>query len=76
METQFLLASFINLGINIGYTVIALFIAVYALLIIDKKLLKDIDIQQELRNNNLAVSIFASTILIFVAFIISFGLKA
>lgn len=76
METQFLLASFINLGINIGYTIIALFIAVYALIIIDKMLLKDIDIQQELRNNNLAVSIFASTILIFVALIISFGLKA
>jgi uncharacterized membrane protein YjfL (UPF0719 family) len=76
MEFSFISASFVNLIINLSYTIISLFIAVFALVLIDKKLLKDVDIQQELKNNNIAVAIFASTILIFVALIISFGLKS
>lgn len=76
MEWEFMLASFMNLAINLSYTVIALFVAVAALMMIDKKLLKDVDIQQELKNNNIAVAIFASAILIFVALIICFGLKS
>lgn len=76
MEFSFISASFVNLVINLSYTIISLFIAVFALVLIDKKLLKDVDIQQELKNNNIAVAIFASTILIFVALIISFGLKS
>ncbi|WP_299264662.1 DUF350 domain-containing protein [uncultured Psychrosphaera sp.] len=76
MEFSFISASFVNLIINLSYTIISLFIAVFALVLIDKKLLKDVDIQQELKNNNIAVAIFASTILIFVAIIISFGLKS
>ncbi|MEO0369629.1 MAG: DUF350 domain-containing protein [Pseudomonadota bacterium] len=50
-------------------------IGVLALRIVDQQLLKDVDIQQQLQEGNLAVSIFASTILIFVAVIVSFGLK-
>lgn len=73
MEYDFLNASFINLVINLSYTIISLVVAVIALLIIDKKLLKDVDIQKELKNNNIAISIFASSIMIFVALIICFG---
>jgi len=76
MEFDFLSASFINLVINLSYTVVALFIAVIALIIVDKRLLKDVDIQQELKNNNLSVAIFASSILLFVALIICFGMKS
>ena len=76
MEWEFILASFMNLAINLSYTVIALFVAVAALMMIDKKLLKDVDIQKELKGNNIAVAIFASSILIFVALIICFGLKS
>lgn len=76
MEWGFINASVINLVINLSYTVIALFVAVIALVIIDKKLLKDVDIQAELKNNNIAVSIFSSSILIFVAMIICFGMKS
>lgn len=75
METSFILASFFNLAINLVYTSMALIVGILVLRIIDKRLLKAIDIQQELKNNNIAVAIFASTILFFVAFIISFGLK-
>lgn len=76
MELELVFASLINLTLNICYTVISLFIAVYALVLIDRKLLKGVDIQEELKKNNIAVAIFASTILIFVAIIISFGLQS
>lgn len=75
METDFLFASIFNLSINLVYTIIALFIGVASLIIIDKKILKSIQIEEELKNGNIAVAIFASTILIFVALIVSFGLK-
>ena len=76
MELDFILASLINLAVNLSYTVIALFVAIIALVLIDKKLLKGVDIQQELKANNLAVAIFASSIMLFVALIIGFGLKS
>lgn len=75
MEWDFINASFINLIINLCYTFISLFVAVVALIVIDKKLLKDVDIQKELKANNLAVAIFSSSIMIFVALIICFGLS-
>ncbi|MFY0676061.1 MAG: DUF350 domain-containing protein [Neptuniibacter sp.] len=75
MEPEFLIASIINLGINLSYTVVALLVGVYALLWVDKKLLKEIDIEEEMKKGNLAVSIFASTILIFVALLVTFGFR-
>ncbi len=75
MELQFLYASMFNLGINLIFTILALFIGVIALVIIDKKLLKKVDIEDELKNGNIAIAIFSSTILLFVALIVSFGLK-
>lgn len=75
METEIFFATFFNLGINLLYTVLALFVGITALITIDKKLLKSIEIETELKKGNLAVAVFASTILIFVALIVSFGLK-
>jgi uncharacterized membrane protein YjfL (UPF0719 family) len=75
MEWEFINASVINMILNLSYTVIALFVAVAALLIIDKLLLKTIDIQKELEKNNTSVAIFTSSIMIFVALIICFGPK-
>ena len=75
METEFLTASIINLIINLVYTVVALLVGVYALLWVDKKLLKNIDIEEEMKKGNVAVAIFASTILIFVAIMIAFGFR-
>ncbi len=45
MEFDFLGATIINLTINIIFTLIALFIGVKALLFVDDKLLKSIDLQ-------------------------------
>ena len=75
MEMEFFSASLINLLLNLSYTIIALVVGVYALLWIDKRLLKNIDIEEEMKKGNLAVSIFASTVLIFVAIIVASGLK-
>jgi len=75
MQTEFFLGTIFNLIMNLVYTIVALFIGIFALKIIDKKLLTSVDLQKELKNNNIAVAIFSSTILLFVAFIVSFGLK-
>ncbi len=75
MESQFFLSTLIQLGINLVYTLLALLVGVVALQIVDNLLLKDVDIQKQLQDGNMAVSVFASTILIFVAIIVSFGLK-
>lgn len=75
MELEFFSASLINLVINLSYSIIAIVVSVYALFWVDKKLLKEIDIETELKNGNVAVAIFASAILIFVAVVIAFGFK-
>jgi len=75
MESQILFATLFNLGINLLYTILALILGVASLIIIDKKLLKKIEVQDELKNGNIAIAIFSSTILLFVALIVSFGLK-
>ena len=75
MESDFLIATLLNLGVNLVYTLIALFVGILALQIIDKKLLSSVDIETEMKNGNVAVAIFASTILVFVALIVTFGFR-
>ena len=75
MNSEFLTASIFNLVINLCYTILALLVGVYALLWIDKKLLKNVDLEEELKKGNLAVALFASTILIFIAIMIAFGFR-
>ncbi|UTA47680.1 DUF350 domain-containing protein [Simiduia sp. 21SJ11W-1] len=75
MQWDFLLATLMNLGVNLLYTLVALFVGVKALLMIDHKLLKNVSFEEELKNGNVAVAIFASSILIFVALIVTFGFK-
>ena len=64
-----------QLGINLLYTVFAIFIGVIALKYIDRWLLKTIDLENEIKKGNIAAAIFASTILLFIAIIIAFSLK-
>ncbi len=75
MESSFINATLINLGINLIYTIVALIVSVASLVVIDKKLLKEISIEEEMKKGNIAVAIFASTILMFVALIVTFGFK-
>jgi uncharacterized membrane protein YjfL (UPF0719 family) len=75
METGFFMATLFNLFMNIFYTLVALVVGLIALHVVDRRLLKSLDIQEELKNNNMAVAVFSSTVLLFVALIVSFGLK-
>lgn len=75
MEFEFIMASGINLLINLSYSVIAIITSVYVLFWVDSRLLKEIDIQQELLKGNVAVAIFASSILLFVALLMAFGFR-
>jgi len=75
METDFLSITAINLGINLIYTIVALIVSLMALVVVDKKLLKGISIEEEMKKGNMAVALFASTALIFVAIIVTFGFK-
>ena len=61
--------------INLIYTILALIIGIAGLKFVDYKLLKSVDLEDEIKKGNLAAAIFASTILVFVAVIVSFGLK-
>ena len=76
MDLNFLLASLANLLLSVAYTIISLFCGVIAIKLIDRYLLRKIDIEEELKKNNTSVAIFASSLLLFVAIIISFGLRA
>ncbi len=75
MEWDFLLATLVNLGLNLAYTVLALAVGVIALRAIDRRLLTRIDIEGELKKGNIAVAIFASMVLLFVALIVAFGFR-
>jgi uncharacterized membrane protein YjfL (UPF0719 family) len=75
MQSGFVIATLVNMGMNLLYTVLGLAIGLLALRFIDNKLLTNIKIEEELKNNNIAVAIFSSTVLLSVALIISFGLK-
>ncbi|MCP4373023.1 MAG: DUF350 domain-containing protein [Deltaproteobacteria bacterium] len=74
-ETQFIISTAVSLVINLIYTILALIIGIAGLKFVDYKLLKSVDLEDEIKKGNLAAAIFASTILIFVAVIVSFGLK-
>jgi uncharacterized membrane protein YjfL (UPF0719 family) len=75
MEADFVYSTLFNFSVSLAYTVSALLIAVISLKLIDKLLLRKLDIEEELKKNNLAVAIFASSILLFVALIVTIGLR-
>ena len=75
MELDFIYVTLFNLLANLLYTIVALAIGMIALLWVDEKLLSNISIEEELKKGNIAIAIFASTIMIFVALIVTFGFK-
>lgn len=75
MNWDFLQASVFNLLMNVLYAMVSLLVAFVSLGLVDRILLTKVNIQEELQKNNLSVAVVASSILLFVAIIISFGLK-
>jgi len=73
MEPQFLNATYISLAINLAFSLVTLLMSILLLLMVDKILLKDINLQEEIKKGNVAASIFASSIMLFIAIIIGMG---
>jgi len=75
MEKDFIYVTIFNLSVNMVYAALSVVVGVAALVFIDRKLFKKLDFQEEIKNGNIAAAILASTILIFIAIVMSFGLK-
>ena len=75
VEPEFLKATFVSLGINVLFALIALFVSFAAIRFFDKRFLEKIDIEEELGKGNIAVAIFASSIMLFVAIIVVSGVR-
>lgn len=74
METEFFSATYLALALNLIFTIITLIVSVILLLGVDKILLKDINLQNEIKNGNIAAAIFASSIMLFIAIIVGMGI--
>jgi uncharacterized membrane protein YjfL (UPF0719 family) len=74
MEPEFLSATYTTLALNLLFTVVTLVVSILLLLAVDKILLKDINLQAEIRSGNIAASIFASSIMLFIAIIVGMGI--
>jgi len=75
MEAEFISATYFTMGLNLVFTFITLVISVVLLLGVDKILLKNIDLQNEIKKGNIAASIFASSIMLFIAIIVGMGIR-
>jgi uncharacterized membrane protein YjfL (UPF0719 family) len=74
MDWSFVRASGVMLAMNLVYAVVALFVGVLAIRVLDRFLLKKLDLEEEIGKGNVAAAVFASTLLIFVAIIIGLAL--
>ena len=74
MEADYFSATYLALGLNLVFTLITLVFSVILLLGIDKILLKNIDLQREIKEGNVAAAIFASSIMLFIAIIVGMGI--
>jgi uncharacterized membrane protein YjfL (UPF0719 family) len=62
------------MGINLAYAVVALFAGVLALRLIDKVLLRKLDLEDEIAKGNVAAAIFAAALVLFIGVVIAVAL--
>ncbi|VAX01172.1 hypothetical protein MNBD_GAMMA21-1879 [hydrothermal vent metagenome] len=75
MEITTLSQTLINLLISLSYAIITLIVSVTTLYMIDHFFYKKIDFIEEIKNGNIAASIFYSVILLFVAIIVTISIN-
>jgi len=63
------------LSLNLGYAVVSLIVSVVALILIDRYLFTQIDFIAEIREGNIAASIFYSVILLFIGLVVATALN-
>ena len=61
--------------INLIYTILAIGLAVFAVRMVDEKVFTKIDFQEEIKKGNLAAAVLLAAMLIFIAIVVSSGLK-
>ena len=74
MDWQFVGATGVMLLMNLVYAIVALLAGVIAVRVIDHAVLKKIDLEEEIKNGNIAAAIFGSTLVLFVAVLLGFAL--
>ena len=74
MDWKFVTASSAMLLVNLVYAIVALFVGVLALRLLDRLILKKVDLEEEIRKGNIAAAILAGTMLLFVAIILGLTL--
>ena len=74
MDWQFVGATGVMLLMNLVYAIVALLAGVTAVRVIDHVVLKKIDLEEEIKNGNIAAAIFGSTLVLFVAVLLGFAL--
>jgi uncharacterized membrane protein YjfL (UPF0719 family) len=75
MDWSFARASSFLLLINLIYAMIALFVGVTALRLIDRYVLTRVDIEDQIQKGNIAAAILAAALLLFIAIIIGLSLS-
>ena len=61
--------------VNLIYTVLAIALAVFSVQWVDQKIFTKIDFQEEIKKGNLAAAVLLGAMVIFVAIVVSSGLK-
>jgi uncharacterized membrane protein YjfL (UPF0719 family) len=74
MDMEFARASAVMMAINLGYTIVALFVGMVGLLLVDKLLLRKVDLQEEIQRGNVAAAIFAASLVLFIGIVIATAL--
>jgi len=74
MDWELIRGISVRLLVNLVYAVVSLFVGVLALRLLDRFLLKKVDLEEEIKKGNIAAAILAGTMLIFVAIILGLTL--
>ena len=61
--------------VNLIYTILAIGLAVFAVRLVDEKVFTKIDFQEEIKRGNLAAAVLLGAMLLFIAIVVSSGLK-
>jgi uncharacterized membrane protein YjfL (UPF0719 family) len=61
--------------VNLLYTLLAIGLAVFAVRLVDEKVFTKVDFQEEIKKGNMAAAILVAAIMIFMAIVVSSGLK-
>ena len=69
-ELSLIRASALSLGIHLVFGIVALFVGAIAIKLVDRWILKRIDLEEEIARGNLAAAVFAGSVWIALALIL------